>query len=248
MLSPRMNRRTFLAIAAVSGLAGCVSDGESVNTEIASPTDALSPTGTTAEATPTPTTSGEADIAIGDSELIVDSGRFTTDVAVEVAVSNQGDDRSGQIRLTAEWYNSAGDFLDSGEETMVSLAPSETWLARIPFVGTQADQVDDYELSGTFEDTPPSVPDGVELRDAQINLQDSGLRITGRVVNGTGSDLSYIEAHGKLYDDSDQALLSEYTNQSEIPAGETWAFEISYLVLDRRDQVSNYEVVLSQRV
>lgn len=254
-----MRRRQYLTLIGAASIAGCTGDGtESIDTpeptesgpgETEAATEPSSEDTSTASETETETTAerGEADVRIGETELRVDDGQFSTDVFVEAEIVNQGSAPSGQVTLMVDWQTENGDFLDTAEETLVSIGAGETWLARVYYFGTQADQIDDFEASGEFEETPPSVPNGVELLESQLNVEDDDIIVTGRVENGTGAELSYLEAHGKLYDDDGNVLQSAWTNETDIPTGGTWAFEVNALQTDRWSAVADHEVVLSER-
>ncbi len=202
------------------------------------PTETPSPT-------PSPTPAGEPNVQIVDSELIVDEGQFSTDVYVKATVENRGDAPSGQITLTAEWYNENGDFLDNDNKYLPILKAGQTWEAHVHAL-SDTDEIDDYDLSGEYDTTPTDPPEDVEIVETNHQVSDDGsVTVTGRVENNTGDSIRYLEAEALLYDDSGVVLDGNWTNQSGIPEGETWRFEIEWFQFDRSDRVNDHEVILT---
>ncbi|WP_436924497.1 FxLYD domain-containing protein [Halosimplex amylolyticum] len=180
-----------------------------------------------------------------DSELVVDEGEYSTETYVAATLENQGDAPSGQITLTAEWYDSNGDFLDNDNKYLPILRAGETWEARVHAL-TDDEDIDDYELSGEYDPSPAKPPEDVEIVETDHEASNDGsVVVTGRVENNTGDEISYLEAEALLYDDSGVVLDGDWTNQSGIPEGETWRFEIEWFQFDRADRVADHDVILT---
>lgn len=263
-----MRRRDYLgALAALGALAGCTEETETIEAEddaaggggdedtptatpdaatptaepTATPTD--EPTATPTDS-PTSTPAGEADISIEEHELVTDDSGYSVDKWVATTVTNEGDAPSGDVKLSARWYNEDGDFLDDDTERFYTLGPGETWLARVSHLGTGTEDVADYELEGEYETEAPRQPDGVELVEDEMAIAEDDVTVTGRAENGTGEEVGYLEAIAKLYDDQGRVLTSYRTNETDIPADETWRFDISFRSFDRVDAVADHAVVL----
>jgi len=218
-------------------------------TETPTDTPTETPTETPTDTpSPTPTPAADPDIVIQDSELVVDDSGFTTETYVMATVENQGDGRSGQITLTAQWYDENGDYLNDDSEYLPTLGPGETWEARVDAL-TDDEEIDDYELSGEFETDPPTPPEDVELLESEHQVNNDGdVTVTGRVENNTGDELGYIGAIALLYDDSGTVLSGDWTNETDIPEGETWRFTIDWLRMGRADAVAAHEAYLNATV
>ena len=127
---------------------------------------------------------------------------------------------------------------------MQTLAAGETWLARIDAV-TDDEEIDDYELTTEIGDEPPQPPADVEVLESELQTGEDEVSITGRVENNTGDRLGYIEAIARVYDDENRVLGDEYTNQTDLPEGETWRFNIDRPVRYRIDEVDDHDVLLN---
>lgn len=220
-------------------------------TESPTPTDAETPTQSPTETptetrtpTGTPTPAGEPEVVIQESELVVDDSGFSTETHVAATVTNEGDSPSGQVVLTARWYDENGDLLDDSSARLPTLDAGETWAARVEALSDD-ERIDDFELEGEFEREPPQPPADVELVESELQTGEEDVTVTGRVTNNTGDELGYVEAIAKLYDDQGRVLSGNYTNETDIPADETWRFEISWVLFARADAVADHEALLS---
>ena len=159
-------------------------------------------------------------------------------------IVNEGDSPSGAIELTARFYDSEGNLLENGLNSLVRLKPGETWKATIWFLGDGTEAAD-FEIEGEFAESPPNFsPDGIELTGSEMSKTSDEATITGTLKNATGDTVDYMEAHGLFYADDTTILASDYTNQTDIPDGDTWKFEVSMRnQFGRLEQVSSHEVV-----
>lgn len=194
-----------------------------------------------------PADAGDADVEITDHELVHDDSGFTTETYVAATVENVGDGATGEITLDARWY-SEGDYLDADSASLQTLGADETWRARVEYLGTGGEEVDEYELTHEVESDPPTASEGLELVDDEMRVGEDEVVVEGRVENDTGEEQSYVEAIAKFYDDENTVLADEWTNVLDVPEGETWAFEITWFSFDRTDDVADYDVVLSNRL
>jgi len=223
------------------------SNNDSSLTETPTETPTDTPTETPSP-TPTATPAGEPDVQIVDDELVIDEGEYSTDAYVVATVENQGEAPSGQITLTADWYDDNGDFIDNDKGYLPILRAGETWEAHVHAI-SDAEDVADYELSGEYETTPAEPPEDIEIVETEQKVSDDGgVVISGRVENNTGEEIQYLEAEALLYDDSGVVLDGDWTNESEIPEGETWRFEIEWFQFDRADRVFDHDVILTTRL
>ena len=187
---------------------------------------------------------GEPDIQTSPGELSVDESGYSPETYVPAEVTNEGEGASGRITLAAEWYDENGDYLDNDTEYLQTLAAGETWLARVDAL-TDDEEIDDYELTTEIGDEPPQPPADVEVLESELQTGEDEVSITGRVENNTGDRLGYIEAIARVYDDENRVLGDEYTNETDLPEGETWRFNIDRPVRYRIDEVDDHDVLLS---
>lgn len=190
--------------------------------------------------------SGEAALEITDEELVIDEGEFSTDVYVEAIVENTGDGPSGDAEISVDWYNEAGDYLDNSSALLASLPAGETWEARPSFLGSGAEEVDDFDVTGEFDTEPKAVnPEGLELVDSELQVSDDEAVIRGTIENASGEEQSYVEVIATIYDDEGTILGDEWTNVTDLPEGETWQFDMTWLDRARSDRAAEIEVVVA---
>ncbi len=201
--------------------------------------------GSGTEASPTGEADGEPVIELGESELVVDESRFSTDVYVSVAVENVGAGHSGTLEVVADWYNDAGEYMGNDSAFLNSLGPGEIWAARVYYLGGSGEEVNDYEVAGEYNVEPPDMnPDGLSLLESELQVGEDEAVVSGRVENRRTEPVSYIEATAKLYDAEGVVLGDEWTNVTDVPAGEVWAFELTWLAFGRAQDVAEHSMWL----
>jgi len=251
-----MRRRNYLRTAGLMGLAilsGC--SGSDDTEEVAEMTDtptATEPqeqttettsTETTQTETETPTAEGEPQVTILGHELVVDEGEYTTDVYVAAKLENEGDAPTGMTEITAKWYDADGNYLDDDTQYLQSLGAGETWAARVYYLGGDTEKVDDYELDGEFGTEPPQTsPEGLEMVESEMEVGEDEVLISGNIKNNRDEAASYIQATGKVYNGDGVVLGDEWTNATDVPAGETWAFELKWRGRDRVEEAADHAV------
>lgn len=188
-------------------------------------------------------------LEIVEHELVVEEGEFSTDVYVEALIENSGDALSGNIELQADWYNADGNYLDNSRNWLVSLGAGESWEARIYHLGSNSETVDDYELEGEFTEEPAAInPAGLELLDSEMQVGENEVVVTGEIENTSDEIQNYVAATAKIYDEDGLVLGDNFTNVSDLRAGETWAFEVSWHGRDRVDRAASHEVLTADTV
>lgn len=239
-----MNRRKLLVGAGTSFtalLAGCTGSSD---------VEGGSRNGEDGESESSDEPSESANLEIVDHEMVVDEGQFSTDVYVEATVENTGEVPSGSVRLQIDWYNEDGNYLDNTTGRLTTLGVGETWSARVYHLGTGAEDIADYEIEGEFDEDTYEPPEGVSLVDSSMNVGDDGLGgqevvVEGTIENETDEDQSYVEVVATIYDDSGNVLGDDWTNVTDLRAGETWAFNFtsfSSAVRNRANQAADHNI------
>ncbi|ELY57392.1 FxLYD domain-containing protein [Natronolimnohabitans innermongolicus] len=183
--------------------------------------------------------SDSADLAIVDHELVVERGTWSTDVYVEATVENRGGAASGELSLQADWYDESGNYLDNDTARLSSLEGGETWSARIYHFGSDSEDVDGYELEGDFSDDLDEAADGLTLVTSEMTVTGDDISISGEVENESDDDQRYVEVIAKIYDGDGVVLGDEWTNVTDLRAGETWAFSIPHISRAVRERASD---------
>lgn len=225
-----MDRRTFLGSAALIALG---EHGETtVETTALEARKAASPA-----------------LEIVTHEGIINEREFLTDVYVTAIIENTGDAPSGLVELNVEWYDSNGDYRNNDSVYLQSLAAGERWAAQVPYIGRHAESLQAYDIGGEYDTEPPSFdPDGLDLIEHEMQRGEDSARITGRVANNTGDTADYVQAIGTVYDSDGLVLGDALTNVTNVPAGETWAFEITWYGYGRTSEARDHAVSITDSV
>lgn len=244
---------TSAAATSASSTAGKTTTGGETSTQsdtataTDSPTESATPT--EAETTEVTTTAGtSAAVAIVSEELKVQEGDYSTEAWVVAEVENQSGKRTGQIHLQAQFYNSAGDLIENGDAYMDTLDAGETWYATVPLLAGDPNEVEDFELSGEVANSVPNYnPEGLEVLESELQKGDYDTIVTGRVKNNRSSAVEYVQATVKFYADENTVLSSDWTNVSDLKAGGTWKFEVSFLGFgEAPGMLSDHKVLLTE--
>lgn len=187
----------------------------------------------------------EPNVEIGNHELVVSEGQFSTEVYVEATIENTGDAPSGNIELQADWYDSDDNYLDNDRSWLISLGAGETWEGRIHYLGSNSEDVDDYELEGEFSERSGEQPDHLEPQDVEMEVGDNEVVVSGTIENTGDADESYVAAIAKIYDGDGIVMGDDYTNVTDLRASESWAFDVSWRGRDRVSRAEDYELMVA---
>ncbi|WP_152424864.1 FxLYD domain-containing protein [Natronococcus jeotgali] len=194
---------------------------------------------------------GEPSVKIGDHELIVNEGQYLTDVFVEATVENTGDAASGTTELQVDWYDADGNYLDNSTTWLQTLGSGETWISNVHYLGTNEEEVADYEIEGEFtEEAREFNPDGLDLVDHDMKKSEGDFPeviIEGKVENTRGEEISYVEAIVKFHNADGIVMGDNWTNVTELRDGDTWSFDVSWNGRDRIPEVEDYEILITDR-
>ena len=204
--------------------------------------------GSTPASTATTGGSGSSAASIGSSEFTKATEFGITEAAVVGELTASA--RLQSIELRATFRNDAGDVLGTEPAFFQGLDQGQTWNFYVPFLGDGAAATDaEVEVaSATTGPAPPSPP--AEVIESTLNPSPdefTGPTVTGRARNTGSSTLPYLEARVKFLADDGTALDSDFTNVVDLPASETWSFEVEQLVFssDERPEASDYEITLA---
>jgi hypothetical protein len=69
--------------------------------------------------------------------------------------------------------------------------------------------------------------------------------LRGTAANNRSNTVSYLEANAKFYNSDGSILTTNWTNVTDLAAGESWQFELDSLLTDRTGQVESGEILLT---
>lgn len=188
----------------------------------------------------------EPEIRFGDRELLVDDTGISPAPYAEVVVENTGDVPSGEITVSVDWLAEDGSLLDDDREQLPSLGAGETWVAYVGALGPDAEEIDDFEVTGEFELGHPRAPDGLELAESELDVDELTPEITGVVENTREEDHERIEVLGKVYAEDGTVLTGGDDFERDLAAGTDWSFEIRLWDLPyQAPEMAEHEVLVN---
>lgn len=251
-----MERRQFLTLAgggASFSVVGCIggdendgsqSSNDSNNGSKGEPTDSNESEEETGN-----TTNGEPNLVNHGHELVTNESESPS-IAVEYEVENNGDGVASFLEVKIDWYNADGDYIETDEQSAWVLEPRETWLAYIPAYSRsgQEDEIDDYELSGTFQrqDLSPA-PEELTVTETDLLVGDRSAEVRATVEHEGEEAYDFIEAIPRIFDSDGNFLRDTYTNVENFEPGDEWAIALTVTdTASRLEAMDNLEIRLSQ--
>ena len=223
-----MRRRAYLAggLAAIAGLAGCTGGdggGSDSDNETSDPDE------------------GETTLRIVDHEL-VEGG--PTGLHLAVSVENATESPTGWLTLDVEWLDGDGTTVGSDMTHLGTLDAGETWEARVYYTGDETG-VEDYRIEGVGDPDRATAPEGLDLLESEMEIDGDEVVVEGVVENATGADQPTVEVTAIIYDERGVVMDDAWTSVSDLPDGETWAFEVTWLGFDRAEAAADHVVFVS---
>lgn len=259
-----MHRRNYLAVLGAGLLAGCGGSGDggdsggggtTMTAEGAAepPTDtAVATEGSTpdeeATSTETVTPAAVVDLAVDGVTTRQTEGTLYSGIVAEGSVTNAGNAPSSTAEATCDWFDGDGNYVASQPAFCETIGAGETWL---PLFNPSM-QVEDpsnlasAELAISGGQDPPSFnPQEIELTDTTLRASEEQALIRGTAANNRSNTVSYLEANAKFYNSDGSILTTNWTNVTDLTAGESWHFELDSLLTDRTGQIESGEILLT---
>lgn len=105
----------------------------------------------------------------------------------------------------------------------------------------EEDEIDPEEALED-EDTESTV-EGLELLEHELVSDDFSAQVEGVVANETGEELDYVEVGVVLYNEEGQRIGDSFTNTTDLPDGQEWAFEV--LLTEDADDIDEYDIAVT---
>lgn len=160
-------------------------------------------------------------------------------------VENVGDVASGWITLEADWIDARDERLETDLAHLGTLGPGRSWRARAYYSGSDPEQIADYVLEGRADLEPLPVPSGLEVLESDVDLEGEEVVVTGRFGNGTGEAQPNVDVIALLSDDAGTVLGDVWTNEADVPNGESRSFEGRWNGRDRAADVVDHDVIVT---
>ena len=225
-----MNRREFLGTTVALGIAGL--SGGALSTAANQDSD---------DDEDGDSHDNEAVLEVVDHELVVgDEATF-----LAATVENVGDVAAGWITLEVDWDDARDEHLETDLAHLGTLGPGQSWRARVYYGGSEPERVADYTLEGRADLEPLPVPSGLEVLESDVDLEGEEVVVTGRFGNGTGEEQPNVDVIALLSDDAGTVLGDVWTNETDVPSGESRSFEGRWNGRDRADDVADLDVIVT---
>ena len=239
------------ATTAASDGAGETAATEPTQSEVVTSAREPSPTAGGSASTSTATSGGGS----ASSSVSIDSSEFVKETEYGMAEAAMVGELTApthlqSIELRATFRNDAGDVLTSDSAYFQGLNEGQTWSFYVPMLGEAADATEgEVEVVAATAGSPPPSPQA-EIVESELNPSPdefTGPTVSARARNTGSSTLPYLEARVKFLADDGTALDSDFNNVTDLPAGETWSFEVEQIVFssDSRPEASDFEITLA---
>jgi hypothetical protein len=211
--------------------------GEPTDTQTATSTPTQTRTSTpTQTTTATPAGGGTGSLDVVESELVIDEGQYTTDIAMTGLLENTG---SGTLRvpeLDIRFYDDSDSVLSSTTSTIAFLAPGDRWDVRESYLEDTTPARGEINVASTevFQ-TQLGIPSPLEL--TEQNLETGTEPTISATLRNTSDDSIDASAFAVFYAENSVALADSLDTLSGLAGGESWAVTLDPLIVgDERAQ------------
>lgn len=211
--------------------------GEPTDTQTATSTPTQTRTSTpTQTTTATPAGGGTGSLDVVESELVIDEGQYTTDIAMTGLLENTG---SGTLRvpeLDIRFYDDSDSVLSSTTSTIAFLAPGDRWGVRESYLEDTTPARGEINVASTevFQ-TQLGIPSPLEL--TEQNLETGTEPTISATLRNTSDDSIDVSAFAVFYAENSVALADSLDTLSGLAGGESWAVTLDPVIVgDERAQ------------
>jgi hypothetical protein len=224
------------------------SDATTADTE----TEAATETGTEAETdtematetemqTATPSGGGEGSLEVVESELVVNEGQYTTDIAMTGLLENTGNGvlRIPEIEVT--FYDDSDSVLSNTTRSIVFLEPGDQWDVRVSYLEDTDPARGEIEVTSTeVYQTELGIPAPLELTEENLETG-AEPTITATLQNTSDSPVDAV-AFGVFYAEGSVALGGALDTLNGLAGGESWSVTLDSLITreERAQRVTDY--------
>lgn len=215
---------------------------EPTNTPTMTATTTATSTSTTTSTT-TSTPASEANVSIESSKLEKKETSYDTEAYILATIVNKGNSISGELMIEGRFYDTDDNLLDSTTETLPYLKPGEKWVSYVPYLD-DGEKVKSHKIDGEYEEEPPRLEvEGLSVTDTNMSKGSYDAKVTGTIENSLQEDADYLGALARFWRD-DVILSGGLDNITDVPAGENWSFEASYMGYgDRWEDATDFDVI-----
>jgi hypothetical protein len=108
----------------------------------------------------------------------------------------------------------------------------------------EEDEEEDVDPDEALEDDDiESTVDGLEILEHELVEEEFSVAVEGVVANNTGDELGYVEVGVVAYNAEGQRIDDSFTNTTDLPDGEEWAFEV--LLTEDAEDIDEYSIAVT---
>lgn len=223
---------------------GTTMDGGNTTTEESSAKNSTTETEvatTTEMQTATPSGSGEGSLEVAESELVVEEGQYTTDIAMTGLLENTGNAvlRIPEIKVT--FYDDSDSVLSNSTRSIVFLEPGDKWDVRVSYLEDTTPARGEIEVtsSETYQ-TELGIPDPLKL--TKENLETGAEPTINATLQNTSDSPVDPVAFAVFYAEDNVALGGTLDTLSGLAGGESWSITLESLITpeERAQRVTDY--------
>jgi hypothetical protein len=232
------------AMISTAGSAGCMggdsnNGGSTANNTTTTTTETGTNTNiaasTETQAT-TPVEGGTGSLEVIESELAVEKGQNSTDIAMTGLLENTGRGTLRIPEIDVRFYDDRDAVLDSVSHSIVFLEPGDRWDVRISYFQDRTPARGEIKIgSSEVLQTEFGIPDPIELTEENLETG-TDPKITARLQNTSDNPID-VAAFGVFYAEETVALGDGFDLLNGLAAGESWAVSLESLITsDERAQ------------
>jgi cobalamin biosynthesis protein CobT len=174
------------------------------------------------------------DVTVQRRKFLLATGTVTTTVLAGCAgdTDDEGGD-NGEAKAAEEDEN--GEEEDDGEADANGEDENDE---------EEEDEEEEVDPDEALEDDDvESTVDGLEILEHELVEEEFSVAVEGVVANNTGDELGYVEVGVVAYNDEGQRIDDSFTNTTDLPDGEEWAFEV--LLTEDAEDIDEYSIAVT---
>lgn len=184
---------------------------------------------------------GSGSLEVNESELVVDEGQYTTDVAMTGLLENTG---SGTLRLPeikVSFYDENDSILSNSTRSIVFLKPGDKWDVRVGYFDDPVPDHGEIEVVSTeVYQTDLGIPEPLELTEDELSTG-TDPTLSATLKNTSNNPIDPV-AFAVFYAEDSVALAGAFNSLDGLPGGESWSVTLETLITmeDRAKRITDY--------
>jgi hypothetical protein len=191
--------------------------------------------------TATPSGGGSGNLEVSESELVVEEGQYTTDIAMTGLLENTGNSTLRLPEIQVTFYDDSDSVLSNSTRSLVFLEPGDRWDIRVLYVDDTTPARGEIEVMSTeVYQTELGIPTPLKL--TEQNLQTGAEPQISATLQNTSNNSIDVAAFGVFYAEDSVALTDGIDSLNGLAGGESWSVTLDSLLTpeERAQRVTDY--------